>query len=155
MDLSDIFRSDKIHAAFSLKTLFNSGNERKLLSSLINLDPKKIVTPEQIHSSEVKIVDTPGKISSTDAIISSSKSLVLSIQVADCIPLYLADPYNNVIGLVHAGWRGIEKGIVENSINKMIKTLFLCHGNLECGLKSRNFVSKKSADRNFSKMRPL
>ena len=28
--------------------------------------------------------------------------------------------YNNVIGLVHAGWRGIEKGIVENSINKMI-----------------------------------
>ena len=52
MDLSDIFRSDKIHAAFSLKTLFNSGNERKLLSSLINLDPKKIVTPEQIHSSE-------------------------------------------------------------------------------------------------------
>ena len=120
MDLSDIFRSDKIHAAFSLKTLFNSGNEGKLLSSLINLDPKKIVTPEQIHSSEVKIVDTPGKISSTDAIISSSKLLVLSIQVADCIPLYLADPYNNVIGLVHAGWRGIEKGIVENSINKMI-----------------------------------
>jgi len=85
MDLSDIFRSDKIHAAFSLKTLFNSGNERKLLSSLINLDPKKIVTPEQIHSSEVKIVDTPGKISSTDAIISSSKSLVLSKVLSICL----------------------------------------------------------------------
>ena len=120
MDLSDLFRSDRIHAAFSLKTFEYKGNERKLLSSLINLDPKRIVNPQQVHSSEVKIVDEPGKILSTDGIISSSKSLVLSIQVADCIPLYLADPVNNVIGIVHAGWKGIEKGIVDNSINKMI-----------------------------------
>ena len=120
MDLSDLFRSDKIHAAFSLKTFTHNGNARKLLSSLINLDPNKIVSPQQLHSSEVKVVDVPGKIPFTDAIISTSKSVVLSIQVADCIPLYLADPDNNVIGIVHAGWRGIEKGIVANSINKMI-----------------------------------
>ncbi len=120
MDLSDLFRSDRIHAAFSLKTFKHKGNERKLLSSLINLDPNRIVNPQQVHSSKVKIVDEPGKILSTDGIISSSKSLVLSIQVADCIPLYLADPENNVIGIVHAGWKGIEKGIVDNSINKMI-----------------------------------
>ena len=110
MDLSDLFRSDRIHAAFSLKTFKHKGNERKLLSSLINLDPNRIVNPQQVHSSKVKIVDEPGKILSTDGIISSSKSLVLSIQVADCIPLYLADPVNNVIGIVHAGWKGIEKG---------------------------------------------
>jgi YfiH family protein len=120
MDLSDLFRSDKIHAAFSLKTFTHNGNARKLLSSLINLDPNKIVSPQQVHSSEVKVVDVPGKIPFTDAIISTSKSVVLSIQVADCIPLYLADPDNNVIGIVHAGWRGIEKGIVANSISKMI-----------------------------------
>ena len=120
MDLSDLFRSDKIHAAFSLKTFTHNGNARKLLSSLINLDPNKIVSPQQVHSSEVKVVDVPGKIPFTDAIISTSKSVVLSIQVAACIPLYLADPDNNVIGIVHAGWRGIEKGIVANSINKMI-----------------------------------
>ena len=120
MDLSDLFRSDKIHAAFSLKTFTHNGNARKLLSSLINLDPNKIVSPQQVHSSEVKVVDVPGKIPFTDAIISTSKSVVLSIQVADCIPLYLADPDNNVIGIVHAGWRGLEKGIVANSINKMI-----------------------------------
>ena len=100
MDLSDLFRSDRIHAAFSLKTFKHKGNERKLLSSLINLDPNRIVNPQQVHSSKVKIVDEPGKILSTDGIISSSKSLVLSIQVADCIPLYLADPENNVIGIV-------------------------------------------------------
>ena len=121
LDLSDLFRSDKIHAAFTLKTFKHEEDGRRLLSSLINLDPNMIVNPQQVHSSNVKIVDKPGKILSTDAIISSSKSLVLSIQVADCIPLYLADPENNVIGIVHAGWRGIEKNIIDYSIDKMIE----------------------------------
>ena len=120
MDLSGLFRSDKIHAAFSLKPFNHKGNDRKLLTSLINLDPNIIVYPEQVHSSKVTVVDSPGIVSSTDAIFSTSKLVVLSIQVADCIPLFLADPENNVIGLVHAGWRGVEKGIINNSINKMI-----------------------------------
>ena len=116
MDLSGLFKSDKIHAAFSLKTFKHKGDERRLLSSLVNLDPNCIVNPHQVHSSNVQIVGSPGKISKTDAIVSSCKSLVLSIQVADCIPLYLADPKNDIIGIVHAGWKGIERGIVNNSI---------------------------------------
>ncbi len=121
LDLSDVFRSERIHAAFSLKTFEHDGGERELLSSLVNLDPNRIVNPQQVHSSNVKTVNEPGKKPSTDAIISSTKSLVLSIQVADCIPLYLADPENNIIGIVHAGWRGIEKNIIDNSIDKMIE----------------------------------
>jgi len=121
LDLSDLFRSDKIHAAFTLKTFKHEEDERRLICSLINLDPNMIVNPQQVHSSNVKIVDKPGKKPSTDAIISSTKSLVLSIQVADCIPLYLADPENNIVGIVHAGWRGIEKNIIDNSIDKMIE----------------------------------
>jgi len=121
LDLSDVFRSERIHAAFSLKTFEHDGCERELLSSLVNLDPNRIVNPQQVHSSNVKTVNEPGKKPSTDAIISSTKSLVLSIQVADCIPLYLADPENNIIGIVHAGWRGIEKNIIDNSIDKMIE----------------------------------
>ena len=120
MDLSGLFKSDKIHAAFSLKTFKHKGDERRLLSSLVNLDPNCIVNPHQVHSSNVQIVGSPGKISKTDAIVSSCKSLVLSIQVADCIPLYLADPKNDIIGIVHAGWKGIERGIVNNSIDKMM-----------------------------------
>ena len=121
LDLSDLFRSEKIHAAFSLKTFKHEVDGRRLLTSLINLNPNRIVNPQQVHSSNVNIVDKPGKKLSTDAIISSTESLVLSIQVADCIPLYLADPENNIIGIVHAGWRGIEKNIINNSIDKMIE----------------------------------
>jgi YfiH family protein len=54
-----------------------------------------------------------------DGVITIIPNLVLSIQVADCIPIYINDKTNNIIGLVHAGWRGVEKGIIENSINKL------------------------------------
>ena len=88
---------------------------------MVGLNPNHVVKPKQVHSAEVKFVYTPGEIAATDALISNSNSIVLSIQVADCIPLFLADPLNGVIGLVHAGWRGVEKNIIPDTINKMVQ----------------------------------
>ena len=122
MDLSDLFRSDKIRAAFSLRS-FNNKNpgDRGRLSTLVGLDSNYVVRPKQVHSAEIKFVDIPGEIQATDALISKSNSVVLSIQVADCIPLFLADPLNGIIGLVHAGWRGVEKRIIPDTVNKMVR----------------------------------
>ena len=122
LDLSDLFRSDRIRAAFSLRSFHNKKlDDRKGLSTLVGLNPNHVVNPKQIHSPEVKFVYTPGEIAATDALISKSNSIVLSIQVADCIPLFLADPLNGIIGLVHAGWRGIEKRIISDTVNIMVQ----------------------------------
>ena len=122
LDLSDLFRSDKIRAAFSLRSFHNKGpDDRGGLSTLVGLNPNHIVKPKQIHSAKVKFVYTSGEIAGTDALISNSNSIVLSIQVADCIPLFLADPLHGIIGLVHAGWRGIEKRIIPNTVNRIIQ----------------------------------
>ena len=122
LDLSDLFRSDRIRAAFSLRSFHHKRpDDRGGLSSLVGLNPNHVVKPKQVHSAEVKFVYTPGEIAATDALISNSNSIVLSIQVADCIPLFLADPLNSVIGLVHAGWRGVEKNIIPDTINRMVQ----------------------------------
>ena len=122
LDLSDLFRSDRIRAAFSLRSFHNKRpDDRGGLSTLVGLNPNHVVKPKQVHSAEVKFVYTPGEIAATDALISNSNSIVLSIQVADCIPLFLADPLNGVIGLVHAGWRGVEKRIIPDTVNKMVQ----------------------------------
>ena len=122
LDLSDLFRSDRIRAAFSLRSFHNKGpDDRGGLSTLVGLNPNHIVKPKQVHSAEVKFVYTSGEIAATDALISNSNSIVLSIQVADCIPLFLADPRNSVIGLVHAGWRGVEKRIISDTVNIMVQ----------------------------------
>jgi len=122
LNLSDLFRSDRIRAAFSLRSFHNKRpDDRGGLSTLVGLNPNHVVKPKQVHSAEVKFVYTPGEIAATDALISNSNSIVLSIQVADCIPLFLADPLNGVIGLVHAGWRGVEKRIIPDTINRMVQ----------------------------------
>ena len=122
LDLSDLFRSDRIRAAFSLRSFHHKKlDDRRELSTLVGLNPNHVVNPKQIHSPEVTFVYTPGEIAATDALISNSKSIVLSIQVADCIPLFLADPLNGIIGLVHAGWRGIEKRIISDTVNIMVQ----------------------------------
>jgi len=121
LNLSDLFRSDRIRAAFSLRSFHHKRpDDRGGLSTLVGLNPNHVVKPKQVHSAEVKFVYTPGEIAATDALISNSNSIVLSIQVADCIPLFLADPLNGVIGLVHAGWRGVEKRIIPDTVNKMV-----------------------------------
>ena len=35
-------------------------------------------------------------------------------------PIVFVDPKNDIIGIVHAGWKGIERGIDNNSIDKMM-----------------------------------
>ena len=122
LDLSDLFKSDRIRAAFSLRSFHHKKlDDRRGLSTLVGLNPNHVVNPKQVHSAEVKFIYKPGEIAGTDALISKSNSIVLSIQVADCIPLFLADPLNGVIGLVHAGWRGIEKRIISDTVNIMVQ----------------------------------
>ena len=100
---------------------YSSTNDRVGFAKILKLDYEKIVIPKQIHSSNVTICSEAGELLDTDGIITNNKNLVLSIQVADCIPIYLYDYQNQNIGLIHAGWRGVNLGIIEKSIEKMRK----------------------------------
>lgn len=54
-----------------------------------------------------------------DAIVSNQAGLVLAVQVADCVPILLADKKGGAAGAVHAGWRGTKEGIVEKVVDAM------------------------------------
>jgi YfiH family protein len=119
-DYSKYFNDESIVAGFTnIFFPFNNPEDRIEFAKIINLNSKKIVKPKQIHSNKVNIVDVPGEILNLDGIITNLFDLVLSVQVADCIPIFIYDKSNNIIGLVHAGWRGVHKGIIENSIDKL------------------------------------
>ncbi len=42
--------------------------------------------------------------------------VLLTITVADCIPVYLAVPQKGAVALLHAGWRGTAAGVLERGI---------------------------------------
>ncbi|HOY10868.1 MAG TPA: polyphenol oxidase family protein, partial [Candidatus Omnitrophota bacterium] len=44
---------------------------------------------------------------------------VCVVMTADCLPVFLCDPRNRSVGIVHAGWRGTESGIVREAVDRM------------------------------------
>jgi copper oxidase (laccase) domain-containing protein len=54
-----------------------------------------------------------------DGIATRSYKYVLGVQGADCPMIFLYDPTARVIGLVHAGWRPVVRGVVRNAVEAM------------------------------------
>jgi len=54
-----------------------------------------------------------------DASVSSRPGAVCVVMTADCLPLLLCDEQGNVVGAVHAGWRGLCDGVIESTVRAM------------------------------------
>jgi copper oxidase (laccase) domain-containing protein len=56
-----------------------------------------------------------------DAIATRSDEFVLGVQGADCPAIFLHDPHAGVIGLAHAGWKPIVRGVVDHTVSAMVE----------------------------------
>jgi polyphenol oxidase len=76
---------------------------------------------EQIHGNSVAIVtvDSPPKSARVDALVTRDPAVLLGIYVADCCAVFLVDPKQRVIGLVHSGKKGTELNVVGATVRKM------------------------------------
>jgi YfiH family protein len=54
-----------------------------------------------------------------DALMTDVPGILLGVQVADCVPVLVADPKRKAVAAFHAGWRGTLKRIVERGIGRM------------------------------------
>ncbi|MGD2176866.1 MAG: peptidoglycan editing factor PgeF [Anaerolineae bacterium] len=100
-------------------------NHRRALKSL-GLDPARVVSPWQVHGARVKIVgpEQMGTVCpETDALLTTTPGVPLMMRFGDCAPILLFDPVRRVIGMAHAGWRGVVVGVVEASIRTMTERL--------------------------------
>ena len=51
-----------------------------------------------------------------DGHLSTAHGLLMGVTVADCVPVFLADPTRRALALLHAGWRGVVAGILKAGI---------------------------------------
>ena len=51
--------------------------------------------------------------------ITKIKGLALGVLTADCVPIIVYDSKNEIIGCIHAGWKGALSGIVKKTVNKI------------------------------------
>lgn len=82
---------------------------------------KQFLYCRQEHTRIVRVVtplDKPGQLG--DGLLTQDEGIVLGITVADCLPILLWDPRNQVRGLLHSGWKGT--GILAEGVSLMGKT---------------------------------
>jgi YfiH family protein len=54
-----------------------------------------------------------------DALLTRTPGVALGVFTADCLPIFLYDPIQVAIGIVHAGWRGTAGGVAGKAVEKM------------------------------------
>jgi YfiH family protein len=76
---------------------------------------------KQCHGNTVAEVNqtSPLITENVDALVTVSREIVLGVKTADCIPLIFFDPIYNITSAVHAGYKGLLVGIIQNTLRKM------------------------------------
>ncbi len=85
------------------------GNQAVLLEGLSN---------SAFHPTEEQSL-LPSALLEADAMVTSRRGLGLVIQTADCLPVFFATTDGAVVGIAHAGWRGLASGVLENTVRLM------------------------------------
>ncbi len=90
---------------------------RAQLAVLANM-PSAPVWLNQTHSTVVASIAIPTDVViDADASFTTQPGVVLSAMTADCLPILLAAKDGSAVSAVHAGWRGLADGIVENAVS--------------------------------------
>lgn len=98
---------------------------RSLLARAFGVNQEALVTPRQVHGSDILVINEPNEDYSHflsvegDAVITNQPNVLIGVCVADCAPILLCDPVNGVIAVVHAGWKGTAERLVAKSVEGM------------------------------------
>jgi YfiH family protein len=79
-----------------------------------------IVLSHQVHGTDVHWHDGLPEgwliLDGIDGHATTDRGTLLTVTVADCIPVYLTMPQKGAVALLHAGWRGTADGILEQCV---------------------------------------
>lgn len=105
-------------------------NYRRLIESAACAG-RELVEVHQVHGAVVHVVRrgvagaTPvphggeKKDVKADAMVTDDPSRALAIRVADCAPVLMASADGSIVGIAHAGWRGVVAGVVPACVEAM------------------------------------
>lgn len=91
---------------------------RRRLRDMLHL-PGEPVWLEQVHGTRIVRADAVQGIAQADAALTAVKSVVCAVLTADCLPVLLCTQSGTAVAAVHAGWRGLLHGVIENAVAAM------------------------------------
>jgi polyphenol oxidase len=102
---------------------------RRRVATALGAEPGDFVFCVQAHGPNVQVITTADQgrgtltqddaVRDTDALVTADPGVVLTVMVADCVPIVLYDPVAHVLACVHAGWRGTVARVSEAAVTSM------------------------------------
>jgi YfiH family protein len=81
--------------------------------------PSKPIYLNQVHGSHVINLDAEINILEADAVFTRNINTLCIVKSADCLPILLCDKEGSNVAAIHAGWRGLERGVIESTLQKL------------------------------------
>lgn len=100
-------------------------NRLKILTA-IGKDAKRVAFIDPAHDSDARFFSA-ARLKKTDRVAADAivtekeEKLTLAIAHADCYPMFLADPTQKIIGLIHAGRLPIQRGVISSTLSLLIQ----------------------------------
>ena len=108
----------------------NVRTNRERAFGALGRDPASVADLWQVHSADVVIADAPRgdreHLGKADALVTDRPTVTLFLRFADCVPILLCDPRRQVVGLVHAGWKGTLLKAPAQTVRVMVEH-YGCH----------------------------
>ena len=106
LNLGSHVHDDPLHVA----------HNRQLLSQFVPSEP---VWLNQVHGIAVVDAANTDCVPNADASFTTRHNVVCVTMTADCLPILLCDKAGTVVASIHAGWRSLCDGIIEETVRKM------------------------------------
>lgn len=91
-------------------------HNRKQLQAILPGEPAWL---NQVHGITVADAAQATQPVNADASVSSKPGAVCVAMTADCLPVLLCNEQGSVVSAVHAGWRGLCDGVIEQAVHAM------------------------------------
>ncbi|HET9690580.1 MAG TPA: polyphenol oxidase family protein [Acidimicrobiales bacterium] len=98
-----------------------SGDGPEVVARRAAVVARRWVRLRQVHGADVRVVRTAadaGDPVAADAAVTDVHEVALAVLTADCAPIALGSP-EGVVGVAHAGWRGLLAGVVGATVEAM------------------------------------
>ena len=95
----------------------NLGNRKRFFRKL-DIPFSCLVRCTQVHGNKILLVEKrfPRRGGRADGLFTREANTFLGILTADCLPVFFWDRASSAIGIAHAGWRGVVKGIATKMV---------------------------------------
>ena len=91
------------------------------VASAIGVPPAQLRRMHQVHGCTTVAASSqpPEHAPQADGVMTDERGIALIVQVADCVPLLMADPRTGAVAAVHAGWRGTAANIAAAAVRRL------------------------------------